>query len=441
MALLYAGSSDGPHTPSGSSLQNPFVNHDPLNLNLFNLGTQNSSMDFAHNWGLWNEGAGTDLSLPSTGTRWHTNANAATYNTYRPQTPTWLRDEQCTWGLQNTLIGGIAICDRSHVQANGSTLGEAPVIGFRDKATGDQIIVWLLTDPDPASNVYQNVVHRWRLEVRVGATVLFTSGNILPYAPGSAEAGLDDLPPGFMGNRYMGTTGGVYAAGFLFVEFKAVIHPTTGSFELRVDGVPIAVDAGPINTAEQGTAGGDQLMWSNGGLATTSGAGQRVLIRTDDMYFCDNTTALHNDFLGRVQVHEKTVNGQGTTSAWTPSSGSSNHNTYVGHLGTLVDTTWLESSNPTDDELFTYSDLPRNMKESLLSLRIQLRGRLSTGGDRDISPTYRTGGTTYVEPTFLRVTGPVIATTNFDLVQNPATVAPWTKSDINGQELGFRLIA
>jgi len=433
MALLYAGSMNGPY-----AADHPFIDFDPLGLTLYPAiarGGINGQDAFLHNWGFFDEGVPSSKATAWHGIRRYQHpAASSVMNTIRPEYPVQIRDANCDWGLQGTLIGGLSISDESQL-LNPAGACEMPLLVFRDKAQGDQIGVWLLVDTDPNTPVFNNASIRWRLEVRRGATVLFTSANILPYRFGSAESGLNDLPAGFEGRRYMQDL--VKHHGWLFVEFKAVIHPTTGSYELRVDGQVLNADAGPLNTAEQGTAGGDQLKWSIGGNT----AGLKIGLWVDDVYLCDNTTAENNNFLGRIQVHEKAVSGQGNASQWTPDSGAASHDTYVSYISDVNDAAWLESNTPGDDELFTYSNMPRNMEETLLALRIVLRGALSVGGDRDISPTFRTGGTTYVEPSIFKVTGPSFISIPFNLVQNPATLAPWTKSAINGQELGFRLIA
>lgn len=438
MSLLFATSMEGPW---GS--EHPLIDFDPdaQGYTDFSAPTADQQEEF-HNWGLWNEDTLTDLADAWVGrTRYKTPGGVL--DTVGVQFPITIRSSKVTWGLKNTLIAGIAFSDRDIAFASNTlNLRQMRLLSFWDDAQGEQISVWLLVEEEAATSS-TGYMFSAKLEVRRGATVLFTSGNILPHGIGSAEFGLDDIPANFqLMSYYTQLDGYTYGNAWHFVEFKAVIDPVAGSYELRLNGTVLSQDVGPINTAEQGTAGADNLRWAAGMTTATAAGNTRTSVWIQEVYLCDNVGAAPlNDFLGRIQVHEKYANGQGFSSEWLPSSGAALHNTYVTHLHSVNDTTWLESSTPGDTELFTYSNLPRNMQDNLLAVMVVLRGALSVGGDRDVSPVYRTGAANYVHPDFMRVTGPVYESEYFFWDVNPNTLAGWTRADIEGQELGFTLIA
>jgi len=84
-----------------------------------------------------------------------------------------------------------------------------------------------------------------------------------------------------------------------YFEFKGIIHDTTGSYEVKIDGVTEAAltNAGPTDTREAGTTG----QWDRVRLVHTTGNGIDNFF--EDLYVCDQSgSAPRNDFLGAVKV-------------------------------------------------------------------------------------------------------------------------------------------
>ena len=432
MALLFF---DGMNAPLRHNLspEHEFIDPDPLSRRTAAIGEQRTTQ--SNGWNNWEEtGQATANNVMGSLGNYNEQLNAAPAGA----TPMTLRPSTVDWGLKNTLIAGIALSTFGN-QASSfiNIVTEFIVLEFYDDAQGSQLSLHCLIDEDPLGLAPNGTTQplRYRLELRRGATVLYTSPTgILPYRIGSAEAGMDDIPFPEMRTYYPRLI--TYGIDWLYIELKATIDPVAGSWEIRVDGNTLASDAGPTNTANQGTAGADNLRWQS--LPDNVGT---TRIGIDDVYLCDNVGAANNDFLGRISVVEKYMNAEGFASDWAESAGMNSHDTYVTSLNSVDDSQWLESSNPTDLELFTYVNLPRGIRDNFLCLKYTLRGALTVGGDRDVSPVYRTGGVNYVDPAFLRVTGAAFESKQFLQETNPATLAAWTRADIEGQELGFQLIA
>lgn len=115
------------------------------------------------------------------------------------------------------------------------------------------------------------------------------------------------------------SVGGVIQANvWHYLEVKATIDNAAGVVVVRVDNtivlsLPVAAEA--IDT--QATANAQVTAIAIGSLPTTS---QNVDM--DDVYICDVDGGVNDDFLGDVRVDAHLPSGAGTTSSWTPSTGS-----------------------------------------------------------------------------------------------------------------------
>jgi len=95
-----------------------------------------------------------------------------------------------------------------------------------------------------------------------------------------------------------GTTA-IVLNSWTYLEFKGIIHDTTGSYEVKIDTVTEAAltNAGPTDTRNGGTTGQwDRVCLINPYLANT-------VAYVEDFYICDTSgSAPRNDFLGAVKI-------------------------------------------------------------------------------------------------------------------------------------------
>jgi len=102
---------------------------------------------------------------------------------------------------------------------------------------------------------------------------------------------------------------------YSYVELKVVVHPSTGSATLRVDGTSV-LTVPTANTAAGGSAGWDQVRIGGNSFAIAYPS-------LDDYYVLDGSgSAPLNDFLGNVRVDAGYPTGAGATTGWTPSAGA-----------------------------------------------------------------------------------------------------------------------
>lgn len=112
-----------------------------------------------------------------------------------------------------------------------------------------------------------------------------------------------------------------------FIEIKAKCHDTTGTFEMRINGVPIVTLTG-LDTKFGANSYFDEFSWGPGTL------GGQQNWRYDNLYICDGAGSVNNDFLGRVIVDTIFPDGDDTTQFETTGNGSLG--THYEHVDTQI---------------------------------------------------------------------------------------------------------
>lgn len=231
----------------------------------------------------------------------------------------------------------------------------------------------------------------------------------------------------------LGTTSAALTLGsFQYLEFKVLIHGSTGTVEVRKNGVAILTLTG-VNTANSGTA------WDTIGLhASTAGSVATRTWRIDDLYISDGSGASNTDFLGDIRVEALLPStGNGTNTGLTPSTGSDH--------GALVD----ESTPNTTDyngsatvgvkDTYNYPALA-SASGTVRGVQYCLYGANSDAGARTICPVVRHSGADYDETTTSFGTSYGYARVVSEA--NPgAGPGAWTIADINAAEFGMKIVS
>lgn len=125
-----------------------------------------------------------------------------------------------------------------------------------------------------------------------------------------------------------------------YIEIKLNIHPSTGSYEIKVDGATELDNTG-LET-DSGGSGANIQFWCSASA-----------IYLDDMYFCDNTGAQNNDFLD-----DSTIVAIDPISDVTIEWGSTDtvHYTEIDDNPSDEDTTYIETGSPTAVDLFDFEN-------------------------------------------------------------------------------------
>jgi hypothetical protein len=217
-----------------------------------------------------------------------------------------------------------------------------------------------------------------------------------------------------------------------YLELKATIHDTAGSYEVRIDGVSeAALTASGVDTRNAGTTGQwDRVRFC--GLAS----GYSYI---DDLYICDASSAIRNSFLGPVKVEtlypQTDAVAAGSNAGLTPSTGTDH--------GALVDETTPNTSDynssPTVGLKDTYNYPSLTLTGTILGIQTNLYVQKSDAVARTVCAVVRAGGTDYDGANV----APLTTFSYFSEVraQNPNTSNDWTSSDIASLQAGMKVTA
>jgi len=246
----------------------------------------------------------------------------------------------------------------------------------------------------------------------------------------------------------LASAGPFWAESWLSGQLKVTIDPTDGAYELKVaqtnsvGKTPVTVmsDAGPVNTADQGTSGADRFLFdSNNGPRT---------MQLDHLVICDDTGSANNDFLGEVYVGSLLPSADGDDLDWTPSTGATHY--------TLVNE--VMPGTPTTQDLLrvtsdTVSDFDRWFMQglgavltiptgtSVFGLSVETTAAMEASGSRDLRAVFKDGTAATAEGTSFTVTDTPWLTFVQIWETNPATAAAWSVSTVDAGQFGVKVQA
>lgn len=233
------------------------------------------------------------------------------------------------------------------------------------------------------------------------------------------------------GGTTLETSAQTYIQGvWYYLELKATIDNSSGSYEFRVNGDTWFSDSG-IDTQVSANAYVTQVR-----IGSSSSFNYPVF---DDIYILDTSGSMNNDFLGDVKVETLYPDGAGNETDWTPSTGSNYQN--VDETNPDNDTTYnyVGSGTLPANDLYTLGNLVTGVGE-IYGIQLNSYVRKDDAGSVNLAHILRTGGTTY---SGLGVNS-VADTYSFytDLKEeNPNTTAQWTVAEINSLETGIRRVS
>ncbi|HET6380182.1 MAG TPA: hypothetical protein VFH63_03995 [candidate division Zixibacteria bacterium] len=212
-----------------------------------------------------------------------------------------------------------------------------------------------------------------------------------------------------------------------YVEIKAIIHDTTGSIEVRLDGSTEITFNGDTRNGGSGVINRLVVMREAAGFSSGDE------IRQHDIYVCDSSGSVANNFLGPVRVGALFPSGSGNSTQWTPSAGS-NYQT-IDEAAPNGDTDYNESTTPGNIDTVAMGNLPVSAA-AIYGIQHLTYARKTDAGARTLRQVIRSGGTNFEGPdlTVLDTYKYFLKTYTLD----PATNAAWTESGINALEAGYK---
>lgn len=214
------------------------------------------------------------------------------------------------------------------------------------------------------------------------------------------------------------------------MEFKVVLHGTTGIFECRLNGDVIVTFSG--NTLSTANAFAAQI--HIGSHIATSNSSAFYALDYDDLYMADGGGA--QNYLGDCRVQALSPTGAGATTGFTPSAGS-NWDAVNDAANPNDDTDYVAASAVSTDT-YAMADLSGSIGQVFAVNRV-FRSRNDDAGISSIAPVLRVGSTDYLGTA--RNQGSTYLQYDEIAVVNPANGLAWTAADVAAMEYGIKRTA
>lgn len=206
-------------------------------------------------------------------------------------------------------------------------------------------------------------------------------------------------------------------------EWKTTINNSTGSFELRINGVAVISLSG-VDTQNSANASVAQLIFANSRNVTSNAANMYV----KDFVVWDTTGTYNNNFLGAVQVTDIDP-ASDVSLTWTPSTGTNGWS--ILDNNPPVDTTYISAATPLSNT-FGLADLPPDTT-TVRGLVLINRSWKIDGGDGNVQMGIISGASTGLGTDRPITTAPTYWRDVMEV--DPATGVPFTPSGFNAANL------
>lgn len=216
-----------------------------------------------------------------------------------------------------------------------------------------------------------------------------------------------------------------------YIEVKCTIHDTTGSFEVRINGVT-EISGTNVDTQVTANSYADRMIWSNG-------QGNDVTPWLDDLYICDGTgSAPTNDFLGDIMVEALFPNGNGNSSQFVGSDGNSTDNYLLVDEQNQPDgdTTYVQSSTVAQKDTYAMGNLTATAG-TVYGVQVNSVAKKTLAGTRTIVHVSRESGGTEADSAAKALSLSYV--NNYTISESKPSTGAWTISDINNAEFGVKV--
>lgn len=226
----------------------------------------------------------------------------------------------------------------------------------------------------------------------------------------------------------LATSSSAVAAGvYNFIEVKATINNTTGSFEVRLNGNNV-LSATNVDTQNTANAFINEVALG----CYTKALGDTTLCthRYDDFYFCDTTGSTNNDFLGDIRVDAIFPTADGFYSQWTTSTG-------IDHFA-LVDETDPNTTDYNSDgtignkDSYVMQNPPALLSQTIHGVKAKVAALKDDAGARSLKVGIRSGSTNGLSAA--KALGTSQAYYSHILETDPNTSAAWSPAAVDAVE-------
>lgn len=210
-----------------------------------------------------------------------------------------------------------------------------------------------------------------------------------------------------------------------YLQFKVVIDPTVGSYDLKIDGVSELTASG-VNTRASANSSADHYFF--GSINAATGAGD--VSQFDDFYLVDGAVGT---YLGDVRVDSVFPSGAGSSTQWTPSAGSNFQ--CVDEASPNDDTDFVSDGTVGHKDYYAHTALSGTA--SVFGVGAFYRHRKDDAGSRQTRANLKLSGTTSTGTTRTESTSYV---SDFDHFEDKPGGTGWTISDVNSTEIGIEVV-
>lgn len=220
------------------------------------------------------------------------------------------------------------------------------------------------------------------------------------------------------------------------IEAHAVIHDTTGSVEVKLDGV-VVVSVTNVDTKNGGTGVCDTI-----GLRKPNSSGSSTLMSVDCMYINDNVDATvaqgaaNNTYWGDIAVRFQLADSNGDSSDFVGSDGNSVNNFQQVDDLPFNDADYNGTSLTAKTDLYGFVDIPST--DVVLATQLVIRAAKSDAGTPPVlKPVVKGDGGTVIEETA------VTLSTTYQFFQGAIRSKDpdgdaLTPTNVNGMQIGAR---
>lgn len=212
--------------------------------------------------------------------------------------------------------------------------------------------------------------------------------------------------------------------GWQYIELKVTIHDTTGSYELRLDGVNI-LSATSVDTKNTANASVNQVQIGLDG--SVSGGPIYVF---DDFYILDTAGSTNNNFLGDIRIDALYPTADGNYTAWTPSTGT-DHYALVDEA-TPNTTDYNSSSTAGQKDSYVMSNPPALSSQAIYGVMVKVAALKDDAGSRSLKVGVRSGTTDSLSAAQALSTSQVYYSSIHEV--DPATGLAWTVAAVDALE-------
>jgi hypothetical protein len=216
---------------------------------------------------------------------------------------------------------------------------------------------------------------------------------------------------------------------WVYIEMKYTIDNSSGVASCRINGVSeLNLTSQDTQTTANATA--DMFRFFGGVLSFT--------VDVDDIYACDGTGGVNDNYLGDVRIEAIYPSGNGNSSQLVGSDANSTDNyLLVDETDPNGDTDYVESSNVGDKDTYAFGNLA-STSGTVYGVHIQPYARKTDAGTRKIVSVARLSGTE-------TDSADKVLSTSYQYLTDCRDTKPgggsWSISDVNNSEFGVKISA